>query len=268
MTRLGTGLGLVVLLTLTACGGGGGGGSTTASTATASGTPFDFDFGSNNALRATAFGDSITRGVLGEGVTTSNNYPNNLQSMLRGLDSGWRVVNRGTPGERTFEGLRRLPGVLSADRPGYVLIMEGTNDADEGDDPAAIVSNLESMVNLAQQNRSIPVIGTIPPNFRNDPGSQSRINTANGMIRALAQSRRIALAEIFTGMNDRSLFASPERGIEDPLHPNERGYSVMAGIWFEALRRAFPATPPPPATPPTAGGNTGQTGVGQRTKSR
>ena len=44
-----------------------------------------------------------------------------------------------------------------------------------------------------------------------------------------------SLAEIFDGMNDRSLFGqSPDR---DPLHPNDQGYRVMANIWFSALTK-------------------------------
>ena len=58
------------------------------------------------------------------------------------------------------------------------------------------------------------------------------------MIRALAQAQSIALAEIFNGMNDRSLFGqAPDR---DPLHPNEQGYQVMAGIWFGVLTHVAP----------------------------
>jgi lysophospholipase L1-like esterase len=145
--------------------------------------------------------------------------------------------------------VRRLPGVLRADQPGFVLIMEGTNDATRDESPGSIVANLETMITQAQNNHSVPVVGTIPPNFRRDPNAQAIIAQANPMIRSMAQSRGVVVAEIFDGMNDPGLFATPSEGVTDPLHPNERGYGVMAGIWFEALRRAFPA----PATGPPGG---------------
>ena len=238
------------------CGGGGGSKSTDSTGTPSAGTPSNFDFGSNNPLRVSAFGDSITLGELGTKLrirtvdrVTSNNYPNNLQAMLRGLDPAWRVVNRGGSGETTGIGVRRLPGVLRADQPGFVLIMEGTNDASRDESPGSIVANLEAMITQAQNNHSVPVIGTIPPNFRSDPGAQAVIAQANPMIRSMARSRGVVLAEIFDGMNDPSLFATPSEGVTDPLHPNERGYVVMAGIWYEAMQRAIPA----PASGPPGG---------------
>jgi lysophospholipase L1-like esterase len=252
----GWGVAVLVLAGLVATGCGGGGKSTGSNTPQSS-TPANFDFGSNDPLKATAFGDSITAGELGgvglsvrgfrsvtNNVLTSNNYPNNLQSMLRGLDPNWRVVNRGLGGEVTRLGAQRIPGVLAVDRPGFILIMEGTNDATLEIDPKSIVGNLDSMVSRAMESHTIPILATIPPNFRNDPGAQSIIDETNPMIRTLARTRGIVLAEIFDNMNDRSLFGTPERGINDPLHPNERGYVRMASIWFEAMQRAIP----PPAT--------------------
>jgi lysophospholipase L1-like esterase len=174
--------------------------------------------------------------------------------MLRGLDPGWRVVNRGRGGEQTGEGLGRLRGVLRADQPGFVLIMEGTNDASEDRSAGAIVANLETMITQVQNNHSIPVVATIPPNFRNDANAQNIISQANPMIRSMAQARGVVLAEIFDGMNDRSLFSTPAEGVFDPLHPNERGYAVMAGIWFDAMQRAIPRPVAPAPGPPPAGG--------------
>jgi lysophospholipase L1-like esterase len=241
----------ILLAAFVAAGCGGGSGSTnTGPTVNATGqTPPGFDFGTNNPLRVSAFGDSITRGELGDPElrtrsahrVTSNNYPNRLQSMLRGLDPGWRVVNRGVGGELSGTGVSRLPGVLRADRPGFVLIMEGTNDAGRGLTAGAIVANLETMIAHVQNNHSVPVIATIPPNFREDRAAQAVIGEANPMIRSLASARNIVLAEIFDGMNDRSLFSTPQERVIDPLHPNERGYAVMAGIWFDAMQRAIPA---------------------------
>lgn len=249
------GLGLLALALLTACGGGGGGRNPAGPDAEPPPqTVQPFDFGPNDPFRVTAFGDSITLGVLDEGLVTSRSYPAVLQGMLRGLDARYRVINRGVGGEVTAQGLPRFPGVLARDRPGYVLIMEGTNDADFGEDADSVLRNLERMVDLAQRNHTIPVLGTIPPNFRTPSFPQVTIRIANERIRTLARTRGVVLAEIFDGMNDRSLFGDPRRGIEDPLHPNERGYAVMAGIWFAAMQQAIrPAAPPPLPTPPPPG---------------
>ena len=206
-------------------------------------TAASFNFGSNNPHAVSAFGDSITLGVLEErrlraGLETSNNYPSVLQGLLQRLDPAWRVVNRGRGGERVEDGASRINDVLGADRPGFILVMEGTNNASRCDDAAFIVGRLQTMVERAKGNRTIPILGTIPPNFRNAPCAQDVIFTANGLIRTLAAAEGIVLAEIFDGMNERSLFGlSPDR---DPLHPNERGYRVMANIWLSALQQALP----------------------------
>jgi lysophospholipase L1-like esterase len=104
--------------------------------------------------------------------------------------------------------------------------MEGTNNASRCDDPAFIAGALRTIVERAKANKTVPLLGTIPPNFRNDPCAHDVIDSANGLIRGLASAEGIVLAEIFNGMNDRNLFGlAPDR---DPLHPNEQGYPVMA----------------------------------------
>jgi lysophospholipase L1-like esterase len=180
------------------------------------------------------------------------------------------VINRGVAGELATEGRGRLSGVVARDRPGFVLIMEGTNDASRGEDPTFIVASLEAMVDRAKANRSIPVLGTIPPNFRSFSVPRDVINVANTMIRTSAQARGVALAEIFNGMNDRNLFGSPALGIDDPLHPNEQGYVRMASIWFAAMQRVIPAAPPPPppAAPPPPPPGGGGSDLGQRARRR
>jgi acyl-CoA thioesterase-1 len=218
---------------------GGSSSSTTASSA--------IDFGSNNPLKVTAFGDSITQGVLelqrrDLGLSTSNNYPALLQGKLKALDPAWVVVNRGVGGEETSSGAARFPGVLSLDRPGFVLIMEGANDATDCLDAGFIAANLRSMVQTAKANKTVPIIGTLTPNFRNDPCARDVVSKVNVEVRNIASSEDIILAEIFEGMNDRSLFGqSPSR---DPLHPNDRGYAVMADIWYQAMLKTIPSTPP------------------------
>jgi len=223
---------------LAAAGCGGGSGSTSSSH-----TPADFDFGSNNPRKVTAFGDSITLGVLelkrrDLRLTTSNNYPNILQGKLQGLDPTWRVVNRGQGGEHTSAGAVRLPAILRIDKPGFVLILEGSNDAHQCEDGIRAANNLRSMVQRAKVDKTIPIIGTLPPSFRNNPCADDVIDEINASIRSFASAENVVVAEIFNGMNRRELFGiSPDR---DPLHPNEAGYAVMADIWFRAMLQAIP----------------------------
>jgi acyl-CoA thioesterase I len=228
----------LALLAATGCGGGSSG-----STNSSSPSPADFDFGGNNPLKATAFGDSITQGVLelkrrDFRLTTASNYPVLLQGKLQSLDPAWRVINRGVGGEETGEGVRRLPSVLAIDKPGFVLILEGTNDAHECRNGDVTTNNLQNMVRIAKGSKSIPIIGTIPPSFRNNPCADDIIDEVNANIRGFAAAEHVVLAEIFNGMNNRDLFGiAPDR---DPLHPNEQGYRVMADIWFHAMLQAIP----------------------------
>jgi acyl-CoA thioesterase-1 len=231
-------LGLALLVTAAGCGGGKSSSSTASSQASV-----DFDFGNNNTRKVTAFGDSITVGFLDQKrrdfrLTTSNNYPSILQGRLQSLDPAWRVVNRGVGGEHSGEGAARLPSILRVDQPGFVLIKEGTNDAHQCMDTRALINNLASMIRAAQTNKTIPIIGTIPPSFRNNPCADDIIAEANASIHSLAAGSNIVVAEIFDGMNQRELFGiSPDR---DPIHPNEQGYRVMADIWFQAMMQATP----------------------------
>jgi lysophospholipase L1-like esterase len=213
------------------------------STGPSSATASQFDFGSNDPRKVVAFGDSITLGVLeerriGARLETSNNYPNILQGLLQRLDPAWHVINRGRGGELVQDGANRISDVLRSDHPGFILIMEGTNNASHCDDAVFIMERLRTMVERAKSNKTIPLLGTIPPNFRNDPCAQDVIDQANQLIRGLASAEGTVLAEIFDGMNNRNLFGlAPDR---DPLHPNEEGYRVMANIWFGALKQAIP----------------------------
>ena len=231
-------LGLVLLVAAAGCGGG-----SSNSTSSSSQTASNFDFGNNDPKKVTAFGDSITFGFLdlkrrGFGLTTSNNYPNILQGQLRGLDPAWTVVNRGVGGEHTGEGAARIGSILRIDRPGFILILEGTNDAHQCMDSNALLNNLASMVRQAQANKTIPIIGTIPPRFRNNPCADDIIAELNPRIQSLAAAGGIVVAEIFDGMNQRDLFGiAPDR---DPLHPNEQGYQVMANAWYSAMLQAIP----------------------------
>jgi len=235
----------LALLAVGAIGYGGCGGRSSSPTGPSSSTnTAQFDFGANSPRTVDAFGDSITFGVLEErkiglGLTTSNNYPNDLQKMLQKLDPAWRVINRGVGGEQVQDGAPRISVVLPFDKPGYILIMEGTNNASSCDDPSYIANYLHSMVSSAKANKTIPILGTIPPNFRTPTCTQDVIDQTNTLIRAIAASEGIVLAEIFDGMNNRALFGQgPD---SDPLHPNDQGYAVMAGIWYNALLKVVPS---------------------------
>jgi lysophospholipase L1-like esterase len=236
--RKGAGM-VAIALALAVFGCGHSSHATGPSTTTAS-----LNFGANNPHTVTAFGDSITQGVLEErkiqaGLLTSNNYPNDLQAMLRASDPTWRVINRGVGGEQVEQGANRIGAVLAADHPGFVLIMEGTNNASHCDEPAFIASRLQAMVQRAKANSTIPLLGTIPPNFRRETCAQDVILNTNVLLHSVASAEGIVLAEIFDGMNDPSLFGIAPG--HDVLHPNNNGYHVMANIWLTALEQAVGA---------------------------
>jgi lysophospholipase L1-like esterase len=200
------------------------------------------DFGPNAPGVVVAIGDSITVGIFRDDChnpdcIVDRPYTAVLQSLLQARHPGVVVRNRGLGGESTGGGLGRLPGILASDRPGFVLIMEGTNDAAGGEAPERIVANLRDMVRVVKASSSIPLVGAIPPNMRDDPEARSIVSQANAMLPGMAAEEGVRFVDIFGPLNNSSLYGS-----EDRLHPNQRGYEVMAATWLPALLDAIDAS--------------------------
>src|SRR5438094_9642003 len=89
-----------------------------------------------------AFGDSLTAGL---GLPTVATCPVRLEPRLKADGVAVRVVNAGVSGDTTAGGLARLDWAL-ADKPDFVILELGANDALRGIDPKIVRANLDKMI--------------------------------------------------------------------------------------------------------------------------
>lgn len=203
-------------------------------------------------VRFLAFGDSITEGKISAapGILTVNfpqSYPNKLQRSLseRYIDQTIRVIPEGLGGEQVDdEGEERFPPVLEKHRPDVVLLLHGANDllaaANAGDPWDAIpqiVDGLESIIESAARRRVPVMVATFPP--QDASASKGRgapaIPDLNRAIRSLARREGAIVVDLYGGLD-----GTPEGSIGiDGLHPTAEGYTKIAQVWFEAIRRRY-----------------------------
>lgn len=163
-----------------------------------------------------AFGDSLTYGT---GAAESESYPAQLESLI-----GRRVVRAGVPGEVTAQALARLPAALDEHAPKLVLLCIGGNDFLRrlGNEQAA--RNVREMVRLAKsRGAAVVLIGTPEPGFTVTPPA---------FYAAIAKELKVPYEEGIIGqvLRDANLKS-------DPIHPNARGYRVIAERVAEALKK-------------------------------
>lgn len=203
-----------------ACGGG--------RSTTPTPPPQPVDFGSNDPARLTAIGDSITQG------TGERPWPSRLEGRLRARNPQARVNNRGQGGQPTSVGLGTVSHALATDHPGFILILQGTIDVRAGSSLDGAAENLREMARRAKDNHTVPILGTVPPQFGESRGYIDRVNALNVLIRQVAADEHVTLAEVFAAVPDESFF-------QDGLHPNDQGAEAIAGAFDEALAKAgFP----------------------------
>ncbi len=154
------------------------------------------------------------------------------------------VLNEGNPGElASVMGVERFRSVLLANRPDVVLLMEGTNDLLFGEPGGnAAINALRAMVREAKSQAVRIMLATIPPQraggIRNRDAVVRLIPGFNDRVRGLATTEGIPLVDVFAGMQgDNTLI-----GIDD-LHMTVRGYEVMAGIYFDAIKANYEVRP-------------------------
>lgn len=177
-----------------------------------------------------AFGNSITAGV-GD-TARPPGYPFRLEQLLRASFPNVIVLNRGVPGERTEQGVRRIDRVLTYDQPDYVLILEGVNNIGE-DLLGTVAADMEVMVQKVKASGAVPLIASLTPTAGEHIGKMPGINGINPLIRDIASREQIAFVDLygaFFSTLDYSLLLT-----EDGLHPNNGGYTLIADTWHKGL---------------------------------
>ena len=164
-----------------------------------------------------AFGDSLT---FGTGAAEDESYPAHLERMI-----GRRVVRAGVPGEVTTQALARLPSALDAHAPRLLLLCIGGNDFLRRLGNAQAERNVREMVKLARSRGvAVMLIGTPEPGFTVTPPA---------FYSGIAKEFRLPYEEGIIGqvLKDASLKA-------DPVHPNARGYRLIAERVADQLKRS------------------------------
>jgi lysophospholipase L1-like esterase len=154
-----------------------------------------------------AFGDSLTEGT---GADAAEAYPAVLEREL-----GCRVINAGVAGERTDQGLERLPGAIAKYQPDLLILIHGGNDLLQRVEPATIKGNLARMIALARKEGSEVVLVGIPePNLL--------LRTA-ALYDELARQFGIP----YDRATLRDVLSTPSLK-SDQIHPNAEGYTIIA----------------------------------------
>jgi lysophospholipase L1-like esterase len=160
-------------------------------------------------------------------------------------------VNRGISGQITSEMLGRLKADVINLRPTVVVILAGTNDLSRGTPLTGIEDNLLMMADLCDtykikvifasvlpvsdyhkaENKSYERTTTRPPIF---------INALNEWMASFCANRHHVYLNYHTAMVDAKGELKEDLG-DDGLHPNAKGYRIMAPLALEAIQKALPA---------------------------
>ncbi|MBR9759229.1 DUF1080 domain-containing protein [bacterium] len=164
------------------------------------------------------FGDSITQG-----------WGDNIGGAFDA-----EVANRGISGDTTRGMLLRLKEDVLSLKPSGVVMLMGTNDLEEGAEPAVIAGNLKLIIaELKAANSEMPIVlCNVFPSHESKKRPAEKIKEINKLYAAAVKGDRQ-----ITVINTWALFAN-EKGnarkaeFNDLLHPNKVGYQM----WGNTLR--------------------------------
>ena len=163
-----------------------------------------------------AFGDSLTAGL---GLPASEAFPARLEARLRGEGIAVDIVNAGVSGDTTTDGLARLDWAL-ADKPDFVILALGANDALRGIPPAIVRANLDQMiVRIQASGAKLLLLGMLAPP---DWGAEYK-KAFDSIYPDLAKAHGVPLYPFIL----EGVAMDPQLNQPDGLHPNPRGVAIM-----------------------------------------
>jgi lysophospholipase L1-like esterase len=184
---------------------------------------------------------------MGDSITDSWQNPR-----FGGFFPGKPYVDRGISGQTTPQMLVRFRPDVIALQPKVVVILAGTNDLAGNTGPMTlegIEDNLVSMAELAKMNSIKVVFASILPvsDYEQRDGKPiiqtvrrppEKIKALNEWMKTYAGSNKLTYLDYYSAMVDDKGFLRAELS-EDGLHPNAKGYAIMAPLAEAAIARAM-----------------------------
>jgi len=184
---------------------------------------------------------------MGDSITDSWDDPK-----YGGFFPGKPYVDRGISGQTTPQMLVRFRPDVIVLHPKVVVILAGTNDLSGNTGPTtleAIQDNLVSMAELAKSNSIKVVLASILPvsDYEQRDGKPivqtvrrppEKIKALNEWMRSYAAKNNLTYLDYYSAMMDEKGFLKDELS-EDGLHPNAKGYEVMAPLAEAAIAAAL-----------------------------
>ena len=180
--------------------------------------------------RVVFLGDSIT-----DGWKLAQSFPDKL------------YVNRGISGQTTPQMLVRMyPDVIDL-KPAALIILAGTNDVAHNTGPETITmveENFEAMTELAQAHGIKVILCSLTPvsDYTKYKQTVSRppsdILKLNAWLKEYAAKVHAVFADYYSAsVDDKGMLREGYSG--DGLHPNEKGYALMAPVAESAIEKAL-----------------------------
>ena len=174
------------------------------------------------------------------------------------ITDGWRLeeyfagrdfVNRGISAQITGEMLGRMMADVVDLKPRAVLILAGTNDIGRGVPLSTIRNNLTMIAELADRHQIQPLFASVLPvsdYHRNANPSFERTRTRppaaivalNTWLRQFCSQRGCGYVDYYSAMVDSAGFLQADLA-DDGLHPNGKGYRIMAPMALGAIDRVI-----------------------------
>ena len=157
-------------------------------------------------------------------------------------------IGRGISGQTTPQMLLRFRYDVIDLKPKVVVLLAGTNDlaGNTGDTSIeAIVSNIQSMSELADQNGVKVIISSVLPaiDFPWKPGREpaEKIVMLNSKLRNYAAKNKYIYVDYHSALvDDKGGLKVPDyTASTDLVHPNKKGYAVMEKLVKPAIAKAL-----------------------------
>ena len=208
----------------------------------------------NRTVRIMPLGNSITQGV--HGATDDAGYRNDLAELLdaQGIDydfvgsrrngRGFDRDHEGHSGFRADELLAELGGYLRRNPPNLILLHIGTNDISELQSPQSTADEIGQIVDEIRRFDAdiVTILASVVP--RRD-GKDRETSRLNSRIRTLVAAKQAAGYNLrYAAMNEAFKRNSNWKNayLDDNVHPNDTGYALMAGVWFDAITAVLAGT--------------------------